>query len=356
MHNWTYKDILDLLVRVVDSDSSLQELSLRSALAAQHAFGRRVYLRGLVEIGNVCRNNCYYCGIRAANSQVARYVLSPDEILRTCRKGYAMGFRTFVLQGGENPALTDSILCGTLKAIKDEMPECAITLSLGERAEDSFRRLYLAGADRYLLRHEAVDRELFYSMHPEPVSEDPDDMSQTTNHARRFRSLQLLKDIGYQTGTGFMIGVPGQKLEHIAADMMFIFGFSPQMVGIGPYMPHPQTPFGNMKDAFWSDSRKLRVTLACIAILRLWNPSLLIPSTTALNTLDAGAEYAGILAGANVIMPNISPPHARRSYTLYSGKVTDFGDDSDTLARLKDKLCRMGYHADMSRGDYKENN
>ncbi len=358
-------DLHALLTALSENDSLSERLAARAREISSSVFGRKVFLRGLVEIGNVCRNDCYYCGIRKSNGNIHRYTLSAEEIFSCCAAGYRRGFRTFVLQGGENPAVGDDFLCDLIEKIKAELPGCAVTLSLGERGYDSYRRLYEAGADRYLLRHEAADEDYFYKLHPRPSAEteataspdaDPSagvyDVSSTTNHARRMASLRMLKEIGYQVGAGFMVGAPGQTVEHIAKDLEFIAELRPQMVGIGPYMPHPDTPFGNLRDACWTSERKRRMTLGLLSILRMLDPCLLLPSTTALNTLVKGARYDGILAGANVIMPNISPARARAAYELYSGKVTDGGESGEGLDELEKSLAAIGYEADWSRGDY----
>lgn len=346
------KSAEELLAAAVTDEAFLDELAAAARRRSAGIFGKRVFLRGLVEIGNVCRNDCYYCGIRASNTKVRRYMLSPEEILDTCRSGYEAGLRTFVLQGGETPRFDDGTLCSLVRDIKEEMPDCAVTLSLGERGAESFARLRQAGADRYLLRHEAAREDLFYRMHPRPRSEDPEDVGATTGHAKRMAMLGHLMRLGYQTGTGFMVGVPGQTFGDLAADLDFIAGFRPHMVGIGPYMRHPDTPFGAIADAFWTDSFKLRATLACVAVTRLALPYALIPSTTALGTISPHGRLRGVLSGANVIMPNISPPEARLAYELYSGKVTDGGESRAALESLAGQLAGIGYEADPGRGDW----
>ena len=347
-------ELPELLLRLSEDGQLLESFSERARNVSKRVFGNRVFLRGLIEIGNVCRNDCYYCGIRKSNKNLRRYVLSEDEILSCCSYGYGEGFRTFVLQGGENPAIGDDFLCGIIRKIKKDLPGSAVTLSLGERGMDSFRKLRQAGADRYLLRHESADEEYFYRLHPHPRVETGNfmDDAAVTNHARRMASLKMLKALGYQTGAGFMVGAPGQTLEHIAADLEFIAGFRPQMVGIGPYMPHPDTPLGRISDGFWTPRRKRMMTLGLLSILRMMDPCMLLPSTTALNTLVPGGHYEGILAGANVIMPNLSPVYARKAYDLYSGKVADGGESRSGLNDLKMKLEAIGYAIDWSRGDY----
>lgn len=347
-------ELPELLLRLSEDGQLLESFSERARNVSKRVFGNRVFLRGLIEIGNVCRNDCYYCGIRKSNKNLRRYVLSEDEILSCCSYGYGEGFRTFVLQGGENPAIGDDFLCGIIRKIKKDLPGSAITLSLGERGMDSFRKLRQAGADRYLLRHESADEEYFYRLHPHPRVEAGNlmDDAAVTNYARRMASLKMLKALGYQTGAGFMVGAPGQTLEHIAADLEFIAGFRPQMVGIGPYMPHPDTPLGRISDGFWTSRRKRMMTLGLLSILRMMDPCMLLPSTTALNTLVPGGHYEGILAGANVIMPNLSPLYARKAYDLYSGKVADGGESRSGLNDLKMKLEAIGYAIDWSRGDY----
>lgn len=349
---------LAALLHRLSEDGPLAEcLAERARSVSLGVFGNKVFLRGLVEVSNVCRNDCYYCGIRKSNGNIRRYTLAEEEILSCCSRGYRTGFRTFVLQGGENPALTDDFLCGLVRKLKEMFPDCAVTLSLGERGYGSFERLRHAGADRYLLRHESADEDYFYRLHPDPFGPmnqavNAEDMSVTTNYPRRMASLRALKALGYQTGAGFMVGVPGQTVEHLAADLEFIASFRPQMAGIGPYLPHPDTPMGRVSDGYWTPGRKRRMTLCLLSILRLIDPHILLPSTTALNTLARQGRYDGILAGANVIMPNISPAKAREAYELYGGKVTDGGADRRDFEELENGLAAIGYEIDWSRGDY----
>ncbi|MDO4552106.1 MAG: [FeFe] hydrogenase H-cluster radical SAM maturase HydE [Bacillota bacterium] len=300
-------------------------------------YGREVYLRGLIELTNYCGNNCLYCGIRAGNRRVRRYRLSPEEILACCERGYRLGFRTFVLQGGEDPAFTDSVLCPIVESIKSRWPDCALTLSLGERSRESYRRLREAGADRYLLRHETADREHYGRLHPAAMSFD-----------NRMACLYQLKELGYQTGCGFMVGSPGQTTAALVRDLRFIREFEPEMVGIGPFLPHGETPFGDRP------AGSLTLTLRLLALVRLLLPRVLLPATTALGTLHPEGRELGILHGANVVMPNLSPPEARENYMLYDNKLNTGAEEAGGLEELARRLEKTGYQAVVSRGDHRK--
>lgn len=303
---------------------------------SREQFGNAVFIRGLIEVGNRCRNNCYYCGIRKGNPSVARYALSRESILACCREGYALGFRTFVMQGGEDPSLTDGWIEETVSAIRNEFPDCAITLSLGEKSREAYERFFRAGANRYLLRHETHNEQHYRKLHPEAMS---------LRH--RLQCLQWLKEIGYQTGTGIMVGSPGQTLDHIVEDLLFIEQFHPEMIGIGPFIPHHDTPFAA------EPAGSVEMTLRLLSIFRLMHPATLIPSTTALATLSAEGRERGILAGANVVMPNLSPKEQRKKYALYDNKAAFGAEAAEGLRHLAQRLETIGYRISTERGDYK---
>jgi biotin synthase len=273
-------------------------------------FGNAVFIRGLIEISNRCRNNCLYCGIRKGNTMVSRYALSRETILSCCREGHALGFRTFVLQGGEDVSQTDDWVTETVSAVRKEFPDCAITLSLGEKSKEAYQRFFEAGANRYLLRHETFNETHYQELHPSEMSR---------NH--RLQCLEWLKEIGYQTGTGIMVGSPGQTIDHLVEDLLFIERFHPEMIGIGPFIPHAETPFAN------KPAGSIKLTLKLLSILRLMHPSALIPATTALASLSSDGRERGILAGANVVMPNLSPSSVREKYSLYNQKAA-FGSEA----------------------------
>ena len=305
------------------------------ALAAKkEVYGDDVYIRGLIEISNICKNDCYYCGIRKSNGACTRYRLTANDILACCRHGYDLGFRTFVLQGGEDGYFTDEVLCPLIREIKSLYPDCAITLSLGERSRESYERLYCAGADRYLLRHETADADHYALLHPESLS-----------HSERLFALRDLKEIGYQVGCGFMVGSPGQTTAHLAKDLKFIEEFSPHMCGIGPFIPHCDTKF--------RDEPAGDVDLTCylLSLIRLIKPTILLPATTALGTLRADGREKGILAGANVVMPNLSPEDAKKNYTLYNNKLTTGAESAEALDLLKARLSAIGAVVVTDRGD-----
>ena len=298
-------------------------------------FGNAVFIRGLIEISNRCRNNCLYCGIRKGNTMVSRYALSRETILSCCREGHALGFRTFVLQGGEDVSQTDDWVTETVSAVRKEFPDCAITLSLGEKSKEAYQRFFEAGANRYLLRHETFNETHYQELHPSEMSR---------NH--RLRCLEWLKEIGYQTGTGIMVGSPGQTIDHLVEDLLFIERFHPEMIGIGPFIPHAETPFAN------KPAGSIKLTLKLLSILRLMHPSALIPATTALASLSSDGRERGILAGANVVMPNLSPSSVREKYSLYNQKAAFGSEAAEGLKLLKEQLNKIGYTISNERGDY----
>ena len=271
---------------------------------AETVFHKQVYLRGLVEFTNYCKNDCYYCGIRCGNRAAERYRLTEEEILSCCDSGAELGFRTFVLQGGEDPYYTDERVCSIVRAIKERHPDCAVTLSIGEKSYESYKKYYDAGADRYLLRHETADEEHYAKLHPAAMS-----------GAHRKQCLRDLKAIGYQVGCGIMVGSPFQTIDTICEDLVFMQELQPHMIGIGPFLAHKDTPFRDEPNG------SVETTLRLLAILRLLFPKVLLPATTALGTADALGREKGILAGANVLMPNLSPVSVRGKYLLYDGKI-----------------------------------
>jgi len=304
---------------------------------SKNSFGNKIYMRGLIEISNICKNDCLYCGIRKSQENVCRYRMSVEEILDCCRVGYASGFRTFVLQGGEDGHFNDEILEEIIKSIKEKYPDCAITLSLGERSRESYQRLYNAGADRYLLRHETAIREHYEKLHPENMSFDT-----------RMECLRNLKEIGFQTGCGMMIGSPYQTPENLAEDMLFIENFKPHMIGVGPFLPAKNTPFENER------AGTLEETLFVVSLLRIMFPYVLLPATTALGTLDPKGRQKAILSGANVMMPNISPTENREKYALYNDKIGTGEDAETSIENVVKALGEIGYEPTVSRGDYCE--
>lgn len=324
------------LVEAYDSETAAFAAQL-ARQAAQNAYGKTVFIRGLIEISNICKNDCLYCGIRRGNGACSRYRLTPEEILECTREGYALGFRTFVMQGGEDSWFTDEVLCDLIRTIKAQYPDCAITLSLGERSEESYRRLREAGADRYLLRHETADPQHYRALHPEEMSFE-----------HRMHCLKTLKRLGFQTGCGFMVGSPHQTSEHIAKDLKFIETFYPAMCGIGPFIPHVDTPFRE-KSAGSAD-----LTCFLLSLVRLIHPNLLLPATTALGSVEQNGRERGILSGANVIMPNLSPVNVRDKYMLYNNKLSSGPEAAQNLKELKARMEAIGYEIVVDRGDSKQ--
>lgn len=299
-------------------------------------YGRKVYIRGLIELTNYCKNDCLYCGIRKSNASCERYRLTKEQILSCCESGYALGFRTFVLQGGEDGWYTDERMTDIVRAMRQAYPDCAITLSLGERGRESFKRLYDAGANRYLLRHETADEAHYARLHP---------VSMTLT--QRLQCLRDLKEIGFQTGAGFMVGSPYQTTECIVRDFRFLQELKPQMVGLGPFIPHHATP---LKDFPAGSTER---TLLCLSIVRLLLPNVLLPATTALATIDGDGRIKGMNAGCNVVMPNLSPLEDRSKYLLYDNKASSGEEAAESLRALREHLAAAGYEVVIDRGDYK---
>lgn len=325
------------LIALIQSREAQQELQNRADQVRRQVYGRDVYIRGLIEISNYCKNNCYYCGIRRDNKEVARYRLTKEDILECCETGYGLGFRTFVLQGGEDGSHTDDWLCALISQIKDRYPDCAVTLSLGERSKESYQRLFTAGADRYLLRHETAVDCHYRHLHPEELSLQ-----------NRKECLFALKEIGYQVGSGFMVGSPGQKTEYLAEDLLFLQELQPDMIGIGPFLHHAQTPFKEEPNG------ELNVTLRLISILRLMFPHALLPATTALGTLHPKGRELGLKSGANVVMPNLSPQRLRKLYSLYDNKISTEEEAAEGKAKLEKQVEKAGYRVVTARGDVKK--
>ena len=316
-----------------ENASYIAELARKEA---QKIYGTGVFPRGLIEFTNYCKNNCYYCGIRGGNHNAHRYRLTEDQILSACNNGYQLGYRSFVLQGGEDPYFDDQKMISIVSRIRKKYRDCAITLSLGERSYESYEKLFEAGGDRYLLRHETITPNLYQKLHPETMSLE-----------NREQCLWNLKKVGFHVGTGFMVGAPYQTLENLADDLLFIKKLDPQMVGIGPFVPHHDTKFKDFP------SGTVELTTFLISILRLMNHHLLLPSTTALGTIDPKGREKGILAGANVVMPNLSPVAVRKDYSLYDNKICTGEEAAECVGCLGRRMESVGYHLEFSRGDYK---
>ncbi len=313
------------------------DLANRARRVAQESFGTGVYVRGLIEFSNYCKNDCYYCGIRRGNEKAHRYRLSEAEILDCCALGYDLGFRTFVLQGGEDPGFSDEQMVALIGKIRAGYPDCAITLSLGERPREVYEAFFDAGANRYLLRHETAIGAHYQKLHPRELRLE-----------NRKACLQDLKAIGFQVGTGFMVGSPHQTVENLVADLVYIKELNPQMIGIGPFIPHQHTPYKDARPG------TLEETLLLISILRLMLPKALIPATTALGTIDPNGRESGILAGANVVMPNLSPVSVRKDYSLYDNKICTGDEAAECRVCLSKRVEGIGYEILTHRGDYPE--
>lgn len=327
------KEEYEELIPLVDENLREYIANLARQRQREH-FGNKVFVRGLIEISNICKNDCFYCGIRKSNEKAERYRLGKEEILHCCKTGYEIGFRSFVLQGGEDGYYSDDILTDIIRSIKDAYPDAAITLSLGERSMDSYQSLKEAGVDRYLLRHETANEQHYQTLHPENMS-----------YQNRMECLKNLKKIGFQTGCGFMVGSPNQEISHLARDLKFIEEFRPHMCGIGPFIPHKDTPF-------WNETpRDVHFTYVLLSIIRLISPKLLLPATTALGSLVKNGREQGILSGANVVMPNLSPNFARDKYMLYNNKLSTGAESAQALSELQERMSRIGYEIATERGD-----
>lgn len=335
-------DILNLkdaeLLHLINTDEYDKELFKTADAIRRKHYGTDVYIRGLIEFTNYCKNNCYYCGIRAGNKSAIRYRLTKEEILACCDEGYNLGFRTFVLQGGEDPYFTDKKVCEIVSSIREKYPDCAITLSIGEKSKDSYKAYFNAGANRYLLRHETATDEHYNMLHPKSMSLEI-----------RKACLYSLKEIGYQVGSGFMVGSPFQTTENLINDLRFLQELSPDMIGIGPYITHKQTPFAEHK------SGTLELTLRMLAILRIMFPYALLPSTTALGSIHPEGRELGLKAGANVVMPNLSPVRVRKLYELYENKICTGDEAAECRMCLEKRVKNAGYQIVTARGDVRRN-
>lgn len=323
-------------IRLIENRSGgLAEVLFEKARRVREEnYGKDVYIRGLIEFSNYCKNDCYYCGIRRSNRDCDRYRLTAEDIMECCEEGYGLGFRTFVLQSGEDVHFSDDKICSIVSAIKERFPDCAVTLSIGEKTKESYRKYFDAGADRYLLRHETADFAHYSRLHPSELTAQ-----------NRQRCLWDLKEIGYQVGTGFMVGSPYQTAENLADDLLFIHRLNPQMVGIGPFIPHGKTPFAKEKGG------TAELTLFMLGLLRLMLPKALIPATTALGTVSKDGREKGLLAGANVVMPNLSPVSVRKKYLLYDNKICTGDESAQCRDCLEKRVASTGYRIVVDRGD-----
>lgn len=328
----TKEEITEVLRTLDEGDNkkTLFDYAHRTRLAH---YGPRVFMRGLVEFSNYCKQDCMYCGIRASNRNADRYRLAPEDILACCREGYELGYRTFVLQSGEDFWYTEARLIEILGMIRSEFPDAAVTMSIGERSRETYEALYKAGAERFLLRHETASRELYEALHP------------SMSYDNRMECLHMLKEIGYQVGAGFMVGLPGQTVEHLAEDLSFLHEFQPDMVGIGPFIPHSETPLKGTKGGTVED------TLVMVAMTRLLVPKANLPATTAMGSLDPQGREKAIKAGANVVMPNLSPTSVREKYALYENKICTGDEAAHCRSCIEMRIKVSGFDVDMGRGD-----
>ena len=334
-HSLSVEEYEALISNHTDEDTRL--LRNLAVEARRKIYGNTVYVRGLIEISNICRNDCYYCGIRRSNTECERYRLTRDEILECADEGYGLGFRTFVLQGGEDSYFSDDVLGGIVRDIKAHHPDCAVTLSMGERSCESYKFLRECGADRYLLRHETADPEHYARLHPSAMS-----------YGNRMNCLRELRELGYQVGCGFMVGSPYQTARNLAEDLKFIEDFKPEMCGIGPFIPHKDTPFKDFP------AGTAEMTCYLLSVIRLIHPPVLLPATTALGTINPIGREMGIMAGANVVMPNLSPVKVRKKYELYDNKICTGEESAQCRECLSNRMRKIGYEIVVDRGDAKK--
>lgn len=327
------EELLEVIAMNDDEASAL--LRKYADEVRQRVYGKKVFLRGLIEISSYCRNNCLYCGIRCGNKNAQRYRLDREDIMSCCENGYELGFRTFVLQGGEDTFFTDDFLVSVISGIREKYPNCAITLSLGERSRESYKKLKNAGADRYLLRHETASDELYSKLHPAGMT-----------LRNRIDCLYDLRDLGYQVGAGFMVGAPFQTHRHIVEDLRFMQELKPHMIGIGPFIPHHDTPFSS------AEGGSLQLTLRLLGIIRLMFPEVLLPATTALGTIAPDGRELGLQTGCNVVMPNLSPVMVRKKYDLYDNKISSGEEAAECRDSLEKKIISAGYIVSDERGDH----
>ncbi|MDY4771440.1 MAG: [FeFe] hydrogenase H-cluster radical SAM maturase HydE [Lachnospiraceae bacterium] len=333
LHTLSKSEYLELL-QYWENEEVVKRLRTEAVRLRKQYYGDKVFTRGLIEFTNYCKNNCYYCGIRNGNRHVDRYRLTEDEILECCQTGYELGYHTFVLQGGEDPYYHDERMEHIIRAVKNQFPDCALTLSLGEKSYESYCRFREAGADRYLLRHETADETLYRSLHPSSMS-----------LKARKQCLFDLKELGYQVGAGFMVGAPGQTLEHLAEDLVFLQELQPQMIGIGPFVPHHDTIYAEEK------AGSVELTLFLLSVIRIMFPKVLLPATTALGTMDPRGREKGLAAGANVVMPNLSPVKNRKLYELYDNKICTGEEAAECRGCLGRRVASAGYRLVEDRGD-----
>lgn len=323
------------LLACAEEKEAVKKVTEEAVKIRKQHYGDKVFVRGLIEFTNYCKNNCYYCGIRRDNSHASRYRLTEEEILECCASGYKLGFRTFVLQGGEDGWYTDDRMVWLVSQIKKTYPDCALTLSIGERSREAYQRFREAGADRYLLRHETARQDHYERLHPKEMS-----------LANRKQCLYWLKELGYQVGAGFMVGSPGQTMDSLVEDLMFLQELQPEMAGVGPFVPHHETPFGK------EPAGRVDLTLFLLSVIRILLPNVLLPATTALGTLDGNGREKGLAAGANVLMPNLSPLQNRKKYDLYDNKISTGEEAAECLSSLEKRVAKAGYRLVYERGDF----
>jgi biotin synthase len=327
MTNFNKTDIIKWL----KADDAAELFAMADDIRKRY-FKDEVHIRGIIEFSNYCMKNCFYCGLRRDNKTIERYRISEDEIIDTALKAGELGYKTILLQSGEDGGYTIEGLCAIIKRIRSNL-DCAITLSLGEKSFDEYRSLRDAGADRYLLRFETSDRGLFNKLKPD------------SSYENRLDCIKNLKKLGFQVGSGFMVGLPGQTYEILADDILLLRELDLDMIGIGPFLSHHNTPLGN------SASGTLDLTLRALAIIRILMPDVHIPATTAMGTVEKGGREKALQCGANVIMPNVTPIKYRKYYEIYPNKICIDDAPSDCRACIEGMLKSLGRAAATNKGD-----
>lgn len=330
--NYSHSNLCELLSL---EGESLEVLFERARELRKKHSGNKVYFRGLIELSNICSKNCYYCGVRRGNKSVERYFVTDEEVLEAARYAHRNRFASMVLQSGERSdrKFRDDVSRILQLIHRETGGELHITLSMGEQSRETYEEWFNIGAHRYLLRIEASDPELYASLHPDNALHD---------YQKRVDCIRLLRDIGYQAGTGVMIGLPFQEIEHLASDLLFFREMDIDMVGMGPYIEHEDTPLYRYRHLMPEKEQRFILSMKMVALLRIMMPDINIAATTAMQTLKEGGREFALKVGANVVMPNLTPPRYRENYLLYNNKPGIDQDAEDSTTSLEALIHAAG--------------